>query len=212
MLHRFYCLKCETFKTFYNPCKLLYHIYSHKLFMLEPIYKSIKIESITLERLNLSKEKNIDLFRNLTTKGDRVNSPNLRPSFIQVNDNEQIKEFLKRLVANKFLLFKCAICSALFFDLKELRQHYFRSQQIELDKLNQENSHKSAALNRRIIYKNLKQNYLKAFNKKDFNWLNENDDSDVQSFADLLNNFSFKKVRLVFFLFYNFLTEMLNHF
>jgi len=53
---------------------------------------------------------------------------------------------------------------------------------------------------------------LKAFNKKDFNWLNENDDSDVQSFADLLNNFSFKKVRLVFFLFYNFLTEMLNHF
>lgn len=166
---------------------------------MEPIYKSIKIESITIERLNLSKEKNIDLFRTCSTRNSTnltslLDSYNLRPSPVQVNENEQIKSFLKRLVLNKFLLFKCAICNALFFDLKELRQHYFRTQQVELDKLNQENPHKSAALNRRIIYKHLKQNYLKAFNMKEFKWLTEGEDSDVETFAELLNNFSFRKV------------------
>ena len=158
-------MQCETFKTFYNPCKLLYHIYSHKLFIFEPIYKTIKIESITLERLNLSKEKNIDLFRTTTNRNIKdssiFDSHNLRPSFIKVNDNEQIKTFLKRLLINKFVLFKCAICGALFFDLKELRQHLLKAQLIELEKLNAENVHKSAALNRRIIYKSLKQKYLK---------------------------------------------------
>lgn len=196
ILIRFYCLKCETFKTFYNPCKLLYHIYSHKLYLFDPIYKSIKIQSITLERLNLSKEKNIDMFRNYTNRlsNGSSNLNGLRPSRILVNENYQIKQFLKQLIANKFLLFKCAICGALFFELKELRQHYFRSQQAELDKINQENSHKSAALNRRIIYKYLKQKYSSAFSQKGFKWL-DSQDADSKLFVDLLNSFSFKKLQ-----------------
>ena len=92
ILIRFYCLKCETYKTFYNSCKLLYHIYSHKLYLFEPIYKAIKIESITIDRLNLSKEKNIDLFKSSLSRMNNSTTVDLesffmRPSRVQANDN-----------------------------------------------------------------------------------------------------------------------------
>lgn len=49
---RLNCLKCETFKTFFNKCKLFYHIYSHKQHILEPIFKSIQIESMPIEKMS----------------------------------------------------------------------------------------------------------------------------------------------------------------
>lgn len=116
---------------------------------------------------------------------------------MQLNDNEQIKLFLKRLLVNKYMLFKCAICGALFFDLKELRAHFQHSLQVELDKLNLENPNKSAALNRRIQYRYLKQKYAHAFNKKGFKWIDDKE-PETGVFADLLNNFSFKKVKFSF--------------
>ncbi len=206
---RFFCLKCECFKTFYNPCKLLYHIYSHKHFIFEAIYKSIKVESITLERLSMSKEKNIDLFRNTLASNVSKDSNNgevdymLRPQRIQVNDNEQIKLFLRRLLLNKYMLYKCVLCDALFFDAKDLKQHFQRSQQLELDKLNIENPNKSLALNRRILYKHLKQKFTSAFSHKNFKWLDADQEVSLVKtnlFVDLLNNFSFKKVYFRIFL------------
>lgn len=101
---------------------------------------------------------------------------------------------MKRLILNKFLLFKCVICGALFFDLKDLKQHFFKSQQIELDRINLENSNKSSALNRRIIFKQLKQKYLNAFNKNAFKWINDQEPY-LKEFADLLNHFTFKKLQ-----------------
>ena len=45
---RVYCVKCDSLKKFYNKCKLLYHVYSHKMTLFEPIYKSIQIESLPI--------------------------------------------------------------------------------------------------------------------------------------------------------------------
>ena len=91
-------------------------------------------------------------------------------------------------------MFKCVICGALFFDLKDLKHHFFKSQQIELDRLNLENSNKSSSLNRRIIFKQLKQKYVNAFNKKTFKWINDQE-PNLKEFVDLLNKFSFKKLQ-----------------
>ena len=113
---------------------------------------------------------------------------------------------------NTFVLFRCCICDAIFFDLKELKQHYFKSQQFELDKINSIKSANglnrpltNSQVNRRIIYKHLKQKHMAAFNKKNFKFLNSNNDdenmlSDNESlmnelFVDVLNNLSFKKLQ-----------------
>lgn len=67
---RVYCVKCDSLKKFYNKCKLLYHVYSHKTTLLEPIYRSLQIESLpvaggpdstgpSLQSL-LAKERTID--------------------------------------------------------------------------------------------------------------------------------------------------------
>lgn len=49
---RLNCLKCDTYKTFFNKCKLFYHIYSHKAHLLEPIFKSIQIETMPVDKMN----------------------------------------------------------------------------------------------------------------------------------------------------------------
>ncbi len=157
----------------------------------------------------MSKEKNIDLFRNTLASNVSKDSNNgevdymLRPQRIQVNDNEQIKLFLRRLLLNKYMLYKCVLCDALFFDAKDLKQHFQRSQQLELDKLNIENPNKSLALNRRILYKHLKQKFTSAFSHKNFKWLDADQEVSLVKtnlFVDLLNNFSFKKVYFRIFL------------
>lgn len=59
VLIRLYCLKCATYKTFFNKCKLFYHIYSHKLNLFEGMYTGLSIDVIPGEK---SKEKaSVDL-------------------------------------------------------------------------------------------------------------------------------------------------------
>ncbi len=232
ILIRFYCIKCQAYKSFYNKCKLLYHVYSHKMYLFEPIYKSIKIESITMDRLNLSKERNIDFtccinisFTNELDElfSDTASAPFLadlneslimtRSNRVQLNDNENIKMFLKRLIQNNFLLFRCSICDALFFDLKELKIHYYKSQQHELENLNSITNNGSTnnpittqvinntnQTNRRYIYKNLKQKYISSFSKQTFNFLTENNlisnnDYLIKTFVNALNDISAKKLQ-----------------
>ena len=193
------------------------------MFIFEPIYKSIKIETITLERLNLSKERNIDFSACISFNGSNeidemlnvTTTPLMldladsvftnRSNRIQQNDNDHMKMFLKRLVQNKFLLFRCSICDALFFDLKELKLHYYKSQQHELDHLNvinaNNNNNNSNQLNRRYIFKNLKQRYTNSFNKNNFNFLNENTNKETLTsdkttlFVNILNDLSLKKLQ-----------------
>jgi len=57
---RLFCMKCNMFKTYFNKCKLLYHIYSHKANLFEPLYKSVKLEALPYEKLSLNKERPID--------------------------------------------------------------------------------------------------------------------------------------------------------
>jgi hypothetical protein len=52
ILIRLYCTKCQTYKTFFNKCKLFYHIYSHKAHLLDPMYKQLQIELIPFEKMN----------------------------------------------------------------------------------------------------------------------------------------------------------------
>jgi hypothetical protein len=48
---KIFCVKCNVFKTFFNRCKLVYHLYSHKNFLIEPLYKQITIDLIPVEKL-----------------------------------------------------------------------------------------------------------------------------------------------------------------
>jgi len=199
------------------------------MYLFEPIYKSIKIESITMDRLNLSKERNIDFtccinisFTNELDElfSDTASAPFLadlneslimtRSNRVQLNDNENIKMFLKRLIQNNFLLFRCSICDALFFDLKELKIHYYKSQQHELEHLNSITNNGSTnnpittqvinntnQTNRRYIYKNLKQKYISSFSKQMFNFLTENNlisnnDYLIKTFVNALNDITAK--------------------
>jgi hypothetical protein len=214
---RIFCQKCDTFKTFYNKCKLMYHIYSHKMSLFEPIFKSVKIEPITVDRLNLNKEKYIDVDLILSNSLSHPLSLTKQSKIFQIsaNDSIQIKIFLKRILLNKFLLYKCCICDALFFDLKDLKQHYLKSQKFELDitssnscslnesldiSLTSNNSNKKQIS--RYSFKYLKQKYLESFNKNQFKFLHltQNNTSnlthqDNDLIVSLLNNFTFKKLQ-----------------
>ena len=189
ILVRFFCIQCNTFKTFYNKCKLVYHVYSHKMFLFEPIYKAIKIEAISLERLSMSKERNIELGGR---KSEATLAQLLASNRVQSNDNEQIKLFLKRILVNKFLLYRCGVCDALFFDPRELKAHYSKSMGAEL------NLHRPA-LNRRMGFKALKLKYSSAFDPNMFDFLTKNNDSEHDEKTDLfiseMNQYSFKKLQ-----------------
>ena len=216
---RIYCNKCDTFKTFYNKCKLMYHIYSHKMSLFEPIFKSIKVESISIDRLNLNKEKTIDIDSILTNSLSQSSSLTKQSKIFQIsaNDSIQIKIFLKRILLNKFLLYKCCICDALFFDLKDLKQHYLKSQKLELNLTSTIPSNLNDSLDsnltsianskqiNRYNYKYLKQKYMESFNKSQFKFLHltqqnissNNNSSHLENdlMIGLLNNFSFKKLQ-----------------
>lgn len=150
ILIRLYCMECNQYKTFFNKCKLFYHIYSHKAYLFEPIYKHIQIDQIPLDKcLNLNSQKHFDnlnrLFSSLdqllTDTDSKCLNANLNLNLFlnkrfALNDSDlmQIKLFLKRFVLNKFLVYKCFICDALFFDLKELRIHFLSSKMLSIQK------------------------------------------------------------------------------
>lgn len=195
ILIRVYCARCNTFKTFFNKCKLFYHMYSHKMQLFEPMYKSVQIELIPFEKLNNNSSNNngtggagkqlldLDLiFSNFdklvsgqldateaasspaSAANSSYNSEFLKANFtnlvvnnrFKINDNDlaQIRMFIKKLLMNKFLVYKCAICDAIFFDLKELKQHYANTQKLEIlgNQLN----------NQKFYIKMLKQKLLNA--------------------------------------------------
>lgn len=43
-------------------------------------------------------------------------------------DVQELKSFIRKLIVNRFLVFRCGVCDALFFDTRELRAHYTKSQ------------------------------------------------------------------------------------
>jgi len=183
------------------------------MYLFEAIYRSIRIESITIERLNLSKERNIDFsscinffpspdIDDLISKNNDFNESLslLQPIRVPQSENESIKTFLRRLVHNKFLLFRCSVCDALFFDLKELKIHYYKTQQHELEHLVANNSNctnNNNGANRRYIYKNLKQKYANSFNKSYFGFLSHSDidTAKINKFIGILNDMSLKKLQ-----------------
>lgn len=120
---RLYCLKCEVYKTFFNKCKLYYHLYSHKNYLIEPIYKNLLIELIPIEKLNLNKQTfNLDSCDILDLTHD---------------DMLNIEQFQAQLKNNNYKLYKCLICDAVFFTLANLKHHYSHSKQIYLNSTNQ---------------------------------------------------------------------------
>jgi hypothetical protein len=152
---RLFCTKCNAFKTYFNKCKLLYHIYSHKSNLFERVYKSVKFEALPYEKLSVNKERPIDfnlIIANIIKQSnDRfklnflgsannysaqdqslLNSAQILNSVnngykLNEHDMAQMKQFIKRFLINKFFLFKCNICDAYFFDLNELKDHFAKS-------------------------------------------------------------------------------------
>jgi hypothetical protein len=57
----------------------------------------------------------------------------------------QVRMFFKRLVLSDFLVYKCQVCDALFFHLKDLKHHYASSQRIEFNFMSMENSASSSS-------------------------------------------------------------------
>ena len=134
---RVYCVKCESLKKFYNKCKLLYHVYSHKMTLFEPIYKSIQIESfqaastamLTSQQSLLIKERTIDIdlifanaYQSVLNERDSSSNMNVFNNGFKMCENDlmQAQLFAKRLALNNFLIYKCHVCDAIFFHLKDL--------------------------------------------------------------------------------------------
>ena len=228
---RVYCIKCDSLKKFYNKCKLLYHVYSHKMTLFDPIYKSIQIESLSsvtepassLQRSTttttsvqmLSKERNIDIdliFSNVYQFAAASNTSNTSNDYTALNpfnngfklcDNDlvQIQMFLKRLVINSFLVYKCHVCDAIFFHLKDLKQHYTTSQQLEFSSFENAPTSSSNHMNR-SYFQNLKKKQIILLNnnKKNFKnlytgYLNNEEKSKIDLFVSSINSFSFKKLQ-----------------
>ena len=225
---RVFCTKCDSLKKFYNKCKLLYHVYSHKLTLFDAIYKSIQIESLApvelaSSRTNLtslqtaasSKERNIDIdliFSNVFQAGfdaDYASDLAMLNVFnngfkVCENDLVQIQLFIKRLVISNYLVYKCHVCDAIFFHLKELKQHYATSQRLEFATL--ENTQSDTIKNaNRAYFQSLKQKQtaLLASNRKLFKnlyssssyYLNADDKLKIDLFVNNINSFSFKKLQ-----------------
>ena len=149
---RVYCVKCESLKKFYNKCKLLYHVYSHKMTLFEPIYKSIQIESFqaasssssaamaTSQQSLLIRERTIDIdlifahaYQSVLNERDTSSNMNVFNNGFKMCENDlmQAQLFAKRLALNNFLIYKCHVCDAIFFHLKDLKIHYANSQRLE---------------------------------------------------------------------------------
>lgn len=108
------CLKCDTTKKFFNKCKLLYHIYSHKQHFNEFIFKELRIEVLPIDKLNFNKEK---LFL------DNFATDSIQIKRACLSDLSLIEDFLVKLAKHDNKVYKCLICEALFFSLNDLIKH-----------------------------------------------------------------------------------------
>jgi hypothetical protein len=213
---RVYCKKCGVFKTFYNKCKLFYHIYSHKLDLFEPIYTCLQIDNLPIEKSSVNM-KNSDLnlmFTNLeklfvrtdlesvleqTQVPLELTNPLLCNRF-KVNNVDilEMRTFLRCLLHNKFLVYKCHICDALFFSADELKKHYNQTFRYELNIL------KTEAIHKKISILILLRAYFKLLRQKMETMLNSSHSALQLDFKQafhnrffhlLFNHFSYKKLR-----------------
>jgi hypothetical protein len=201
ILARLYCSECASAKTFYNKCKLMYHIYSHKQRMFEPIYHQLSIECIPMDRLNATRERTVDLgplsFNSnlalnedhdlmnmiasiLSTSSSAISTSSSNAlkidhsangNSMQQDETEQvrIRLFLKQLLKNKFLLYKCRVCEAIFFSLIELREHFALSKRFETANsfARLKELHESSLIDRaRLMSKLTNLFQFSSFNKK----------------------------------------------
>ena len=210
---RFYCLKCQTAKTFYNKCKLLYHVYSHKsTSLLEPIYKRLRIEPISIERFALSKERPIDFDQIFATSSSSSSSSSFNFGYtITAHDQLEIKEFMRRLHHNKYMMYRCRICEALFFDRQALREHYLNSQQQQPQQQQQQHDNITGEVGGssserhahvRHNYKAWKQHFVDSLlDESQFACLSDTADESAAAtttstqFAQMLNNYSHKRLK-----------------
>ena len=120
-------MKCDSYKTFFNRCKLLYHVYSHKTYLTEPIYRELSIDMIQLEKAFALNERSSSASSNF----DINDVTNVMP----ITDQNRIKinEFLSKLEENNYEAIKCYVCDALFFDVEQLKAHYLNSKQLNKD-------------------------------------------------------------------------------
>lgn len=236
---RVYCVKCESLKKFYNKCKLLYHVYSHKMTLFEPIYKSIQIESfqaastamLTSQQSLLIKERTIDIdlifanaYQSVLNERDSSSNMNVFNNGFKMCENDlmQAQLFAKRLALNNFLIYKCHVCDAIFFHLKDLKIHYANSQRLEFasnETTNATLNYLSAQAAKKSLnnQQNGKTNVNRAYfqmlkqkhsilcnetseNKKVFkNFFDVNSIGDdklkEETFVSFINSFSFKKLQ-----------------
>jgi hypothetical protein len=185
-----FCIKCNTFKTFYNKCKLFYHIYSHRHNLYEPMYRSVFIDLVPGEKLNLNKEGTLidlrGLFDNLnkfvfdsgasdltsqsleTNEGAHLQSFLLQPDGVAADVNAMLlnsrfkitpkdmsdaRMFVRSLLGNKFTVFRCNVCDALFIFVEELKKHYHQTLNNEID-LIQMQTQTNKKLNPAVLYRN----------------------------------------------------------
>jgi hypothetical protein len=234
---RVYCVKCESLKKFYNKCKLLYHVYSHKMTLFEPIYKSIQIESfqaasaamVTSQQSLLIRERTIDIdlifanaYQSVFNERDSSSNMNVFNNGFKMCENDlmQAQLFAKRLALNNFLIYKCHVCDAIFFHLKDLKIHYANSQRLEFASnettnatLNYLSAQAKKSLNNqqngktnvnRAYFQMLKQKHSilcnettenkKVFKNFDLNSVGE-DKLKEETFVSFINSFSFKKLQ-----------------
>lgn len=187
--------------------------------LFEPIYKSVRIESIPTERSIINKERSIDfdcIFANINKIMSRNGENVLKNGLNMINNGYEIGEkdisevnaFLKHLLVNKFVLFKCLVCEALFFDLNSLKVHYVKSQKLDSFFAQQQDQGKQK-VSARSNFKTLKLKYSSSFNKNAFAFVYDNVYSQKSSkqqeslderlrndwFVSLLNCFSYKKLK-----------------
>ena len=106
-----FCIKCNAFKTFFNRCKLIYHLYSHKNFLIEPLYKQLSIDLLPIEKL-------------ITTNKTKINLDAIDILGLTSDDLSNLENFQKKLKLKDFMLFKCLICDAVFFNSDDLKEHF----------------------------------------------------------------------------------------
>jgi hypothetical protein len=120
-----FCIKCDVIKTFFNRCKLVYHIYSHKNNLTEPLYKHISIEIVPVEKLTSNKQQ------------PKLNLDNVNITDLTNDDLNNLENFQTKLKLNNLRLYKCLICNALFFTCNDLKEHYQNSKKLYLKSSNQ---------------------------------------------------------------------------
>lgn len=179
---KLYCIECKQYKVFFNKCKLFYHVYSHKNNLFQPIYRHVQIDQIPLDKAISQNPKHLASVQYLLSSIQSLKQTDLNINLsinnkfkLNEQDLSQIKLFLKRLYTNRFLVYKCCVCDALFLDYKDLKLHFVQSKKIDSE---------YSAHSARNYFKILKEKFSQGR-------IGDADESGL----DLLNSFSLEKLQ-----------------